>query len=167
MNLSAADPGQQDLAWKGFSSAALLPSFLACAALTLLLLTGGWFFEEIRVIGEEVGWFLFFGLTIVIWAVQTLRVLYRGATYVYRLTPRYLFIDRGFLSRRAEPLDLASVIDVVWGHGWLGGPFDVGWVLVRGGDGREEWLTGIKHPGAFAAQIRHQAKSAKEEAANK
>jgi hypothetical protein len=160
MKAPTGDPAEPDLAWKGYSSAALLPSFLVCVVATLLLLTGGWFFEDIRGLGQEVGSLVFFGLTAVIWIVQALRSLYLGATYVYRLTPRHLFIDRGFLNRPVPPVELASVAEVVWGHGWLGGFIDVGWVLVRRGDGAEEWLTGIKHPAAFAAQVRQQLKAA-------
>src|SRR5438270_8502917 len=97
--LRATEEGEPDLMWKGYSSAAMVPSFLLCAAASVVLLAGGWFFEEMRGLSEQVGWFLFYGTTVAIWTVQLARWLYRGATYVYRLTPKHLFLDWGFLHR--------------------------------------------------------------------
>jgi uncharacterized membrane protein YdbT with pleckstrin-like domain len=156
-----ADPAEQDLAWKGYSSAAMLPSFLVCAALSAVLLTGGWFFEEIRGLGEEEGSFLLFGAAIAVWTAQIVRWFYRGATYVYRLTPRHLFIDWGFLYWPVPPVELARVASVTWRHALWGRPFGVGWVRVRTDDGREVDLIGIKRPAAFAALIQKWVKQAK------
>jgi uncharacterized membrane protein YdbT with pleckstrin-like domain len=157
---TAADEAEIDLAWKGYSSAALLPSFLVCAALSLVLLTGGWFFETIRGLGEEEGSFIFFGATIAIWVIQIVRWFYRGASYIYRLTPRHLFIDWGFLYNPVPPVPLNQVTGVTWGYALLGRPFRVGWVQVGVAGGRQESLVGIKRPGAFSELIKKWVQSA-------
>src|SRR5262249_31087178 len=141
-----------------------MPSFLVCLALSVLLLTGGWFFEGIRGLGEESGSFTFFAATIAIWTVQAVRWLYRGATYIYRLTPRHLFVDWGFLYYPVPPLELARVTAVRWGWMVLGRPFRVGWVRVRLESGREECLIGIQRPQGFAELIQKWVRQARQEA---
>ena len=42
------DPSQRDLAWRGYSGWAMLPSFFVCIALSVVVLTSGWFFDDIR-----------------------------------------------------------------------------------------------------------------------
>ena len=92
----AVDPAEQDIAWCPYSGKAMLPSFIVCGVLSIALLTSGWFFEDIRGIGQDYGSLIFFQITIAIWLVQGCRWLYRGSTYVYRLTNKHLYIDVGF-----------------------------------------------------------------------
>ena len=151
--MTSTDPSFRDLAWRGYSGWAMLPSFLFCGLLSLLLLTGSWFFEEMRGFGREVGSLIFFMVTAAIWLGQMLRWLYRGATYVYRLTPKFLFLDRGFLYGPIVAVDLAKVTAIQWGSNALSRLFGVGWVVVTV-EGREpERLTGILRPAAFAEEI--------------
>ena len=161
MTSFAADEAEPDLAWKGYSSAAMLPSFLVCLLLSALLLTGGWFFEEVRGLGEEEGSFIFFAATVAVWVVQAVRWLYRGASYVYRLTPRHVFLDWGFLYYPVPPVPLGQVVAVTWGYAFWGRPFRVGWVRLRVEGGREECLVGIKRPRAFAELIEKHVRQAR------
>src|SRR5436305_1967938 len=91
------DPSQPDLAWRSYSTAAMLPSFVLCGAASAILLMGHWFFDEARGVVQQIGSLTLFALALAIWIVQLFRWLYRGTTYMYRLTPLAVFVDRGFL----------------------------------------------------------------------
>src|SRR5215470_6571479 len=93
----SSDPSQPDLAWRGYSGWAMLPSFLVCLLLSAVLLMSSWFFDEAKGIVHQIGSLTVFALAVAIWIVQLFRWFYRGACYVYRLTPHSLFVDRGFL----------------------------------------------------------------------
>jgi membrane protein YdbS with pleckstrin-like domain len=149
----SADPSHRDLAWRGYSGWAMLPSFTVCVLLSLALLTGSWFFEDMRGIGQEVGMLIFFAATMVIWVAQLFRWLYRGATYIYRLTPASLFVDRGFLYRPEAAVELGDITSVHWGSNALNRFFGVGWVVLSFATREPVTLTGILRPAAFAEEI--------------
>ena len=159
--MTRTDPSLPDLAWRGYSGWAMLPSFAVCVLLSLLLLTGSWYIEQMRVISQEVGSLIFFAATAAIWLGQLLRWLYRGATHVYRLTPALLFLDRGFLYDPEPAIDLTNVTGVRWGSSALGQFFGVGWVEVAATAMKPETLTGILRPAAFAEEIEAAIKKAK------
>src|SRR5262249_9222704 len=73
------DEAEADLAWKGYASAAMMPSFLISLALSAVLLTGGWDIEGIRGLGGAGGSVLFFGAPPAILGVQGTRLLYPRA----------------------------------------------------------------------------------------
>jgi hypothetical protein len=151
--MSTDDPSQPDLSWRGFSGWAMLPSFALCIVLSAVLLTGGWYIDEMRGLGERFGWWVFFQITVAIWIVQLLRWLYRGASYVYRLTPKFLYVDRGFLYSPIPAIDLAKVMKVSWGSGFFGRVLGVGWVVVEAAEREPIALTGLLRPAAFAEEI--------------
>ncbi len=152
------DPSQPDLAWRGYSGLAMLPSFVVCGILSAFLLMSSWFFDEARGVVQQIGSLAVFGLTWAIWIAQLFRWFYRGSTYIYRLTPKCLFIDRGFLYDREPPVDLASVTGVKWGADLFGRFFGIGWVAVFVADRDEVTLTGVRRPAAFAEMIEASAK---------
>jgi membrane protein YdbS with pleckstrin-like domain len=159
--MSLNDPAQTDLAWRGYSGWAMLPSFFLCGLVSIALLTSGWFFEDIRGISQEVGSLVFFFIALGIWIGQLLRWLYRGATYIYRLTPARLYLDRGFLYNPEPAVELSKVIDVEWGCNALCRFFGVGFVVLHS-EGREAvTLTGVLRPAAFAEEIREAVKNVK------
>ncbi len=104
----STDPSQPDLAWRGYSGWAMLPSFLVCVALTAFLQLGNLPSEDARGMLERIGWWGVFALTLAVWAVQLFRWFYRGATYTYRLTPERLYGDRGFLYPPEPAVELVS-----------------------------------------------------------
>lgn len=161
--MSASDPAQPDLAWRGYSGWAMLPSFGVCILLSAVLLAGGYVFEDIRGVGREVGWWVLFELTLAIWIVQLLRWLYRGASYVYRLTPSHLYLDRGLLYRPVPPIDLTTVVRIVWGTDLFGRFLGVGWVRVEIEARGAQTLTGLLRPAAFAEEIEAAMRKAKGE----
>ena len=159
--MNHTDPAETDLAWRGYSGWAMLPSFAVCILLSAVLLMGGWFFDEIRGIGERVGSLAFFYIVWAIWIVQGVRWLYRGATYVYRLTPRHIFIDRGFMWPPEPAIDLTKVTRIEVGSNALARLFGAGWLCVYI-EGREPvCLSGLLRPKEFARLIEAAVKSMK------
>jgi len=156
------DPSLSDLGWRGYSGWAMLPSFAICTLLSFVLLTGSWYFEEMRWISQEVGSLIFFLATVVIWFAQLFRWLYRGATHIYRLTPAFLFIDRGFLYNPEPAIDLAKVTRVRWGTSGVGRLLGTGWVEVSVAGRRPESLAGILRPAAFAEEIEKAVQKARQ-----
>lgn len=158
--MNNTDPAETDLAWRGYSGWAMLPSTVVCFLLSAVLLTSGWFFDDVRAIGKRVGSLVLFWATGVIWAVQIIRWFYRGASYVYRLTPRHLYIDKGFWYHPMAPIDLAKVSKVEVGSNPLARLFDAGWVYLSV-DGRESvCLSGLQNPAEFARMILETVKKA-------
>ena len=151
--MDSTDPSEPDLAWRGYSGWTLLPSSVVCIALSVLLLTGSWFFDDIRRIGREFGSLIYFQLTVAIWIVQLSRLFYRGSMYVYRLTPRFLFIDRGFLYNPDPRVDLTKVAHVISGGNMLNRLVGVGWVEIVAMGGAAVKLTGITRPAEFVKEI--------------
>jgi membrane protein YdbS with pleckstrin-like domain len=156
-----ADPSQTDLAWRGYSGWAMLPGFVVCGVISALLLTSTWFFDEARGVVAQIGSLAVFGIVWAIWIFQIFRWFYRGATYVYRLTPRFLFVERGFLYNPTPAIDLFRVGVVKWSAGWLGRFFGVGSVTLEGEGGAEFTMTGIRRPAAFAEEIEAAVKRVK------
>jgi hypothetical protein len=81
-----------DLWWGSYAGRTMAPSFAVCIALTALI------YGAVRVFVPERGWLqlTFFGLTSIVWLVQLTRWCYRFFTCNYRLTTRYLYVDRGW-----------------------------------------------------------------------
>jgi membrane protein YdbS with pleckstrin-like domain len=158
-----ADPSHSDLAWRGYSSWAMLPSFVVCGALSAALLLSRWVFDDVRNFDDEVGSLVVFAVVLAIWLAQLFRWIYRGTTYTYRLTPRALFIDRGFLYNAEPSIDLLRIAKIDWGAHWLGRYSGVGWISIHTDDGGKRTLPGILRPAAFAEEIQaamHKAKGA-------
>jgi uncharacterized membrane protein YdbT with pleckstrin-like domain len=151
--MSTDDPSQSDLAWRGYSGWAMLPSFMVCFLLSVVLLTSGWFFDDIRGIGQEVGSWIFFQITGIIWIFQLVRWVYRGASYNYRLTPNFLYVDRGFLYNPVPAIPLCDVKSVTWTAGFVGRLLGVGSVIVEVQVRGPVTLTGVLRPAAFAEEI--------------
>ena len=147
------DPAERELARRGYSAWAMLPSFIGCFLLSLFILMGGWFFDDIRGLGQEVGSWVLFEIVGVIWVVQLLRWLYRGACYSYVLGEKHFFFDHGFRYPAERAIELNQVEKIQWGMYFLGRQIQVGWVLITCKDGREVKLTGIRKPNEFAQLI--------------
>jgi len=158
----APDPSQPDLAWHGYSGWAMLPSFVVCLLASTVLLTAGWFFDDARSVIDQLGSLAVFALTWAIWIVQLIRWLYRGSTYVYRLTPRHIYLDLGFLYPPEPPVEVAKITDVEWGANLLGRWFGVGWVTVCEDNRERITMAGIHRPAALAEQVEAAVKRARE-----
>jgi hypothetical protein len=148
------DPSEPILVQRGYSAWAMLPSLLVCVVVSGLFLLSGRWIDGVRGLGQDSGSWIFFLLTGLFWAVQIFRWLYRGSTYVYSLTAKHLFLDRGFRWLPIAPIDLTQVVSVTWGSHFLAKPFRVGWIEIMTREGRVERLRGVLNPQEFADAVR-------------
>jgi membrane protein YdbS with pleckstrin-like domain len=157
-----ADPAEPEVAWRSYAGRAMLPSFVVCGVVTLALLTGGWFLEDVRVVARVLTPFTLFGAALALWAFQLARWGYRVVTFNYRITPRHVFIDRGFLYRPEPPVELAAVRRVAWGAGPFERLLGAGWVRFEfDGDREPVTLEGVRGPCELAEQLRELAREAR------
>lgn len=158
----STDPAEPDLYWAGPSGWAMIPGALLGGVLSAVLMFGG---PPVAArIGMDADWgtFLWFWVAIAGWAAAGLVWAYRGACFVYRLTPRHLYTDFGPLYRPMAPVELRAVTAVECPVGPLRRLLNVGPVVVRVGD-RPLRLPGVFRPDAFAQAIRDAGRRARGE----
>jgi hypothetical protein len=160
--LPGATPTEDtELAWHGYSAAALVPSTIALAALTcsaivvLRPLVPAWVIHEAADAPLAA-----------LWLLQAVRAGYRLFAYNYRLTSRRLIRDLGRLYPRDEPLDLATVVRAEVRQSLFGRLTNVGSVRVIPEEATPSKLVvelaGVRRPKAFAARIEAAAAAARE-----
>lgn len=154
------DPSEQEIAWRAYSTRAMLPSFTVCLLATVLLLTGVWYVEPMHRLAEAIGTIFFFALTLAVWLIQFLRWLYRVTTYTYRITDRHIHIDKGFLYRPIAPVAWSEIQDIQWGGTFLDRWMGVGWVKIRTRSGRRVKLSGVYDPARLASDLKRQTDQA-------
>src|SRR5262249_42686499 len=97
-----------DVWWGSYAGRAMLPSFAVCTVLTALIsfVTHWWVHER--------GWLQlnFFGLAGAVWLVQLTRWGRRFFTWNYRLTTRWLYVDRGHWPLKAQRFEVRNVARV-------------------------------------------------------
>jgi uncharacterized membrane protein YdbT with pleckstrin-like domain len=161
--MSARPPavrGQEvDVWWGSFAGRTLTPSFALCTLLTALIFWGT------RTWVAERGWvqLSFFGFAGALWLVQLTRWARRFFSYNYRLTTRFLYVDRGFLSLVAQRLDLRAVQRLQVRADWLQNLLGVGDVEVYlDGDSKPAAvLQGLLAPARAADTLREAVKKAR------
>jgi hypothetical protein len=158
----ASSPTEEvDLAWHGYSAAALVPSTVTLAAVTagviLMLrpLVPMWVLHEAADAPLAA-----------LWLLQAVRAIYRLFGYDYRLTTRRLFRDHGRLYPPDAPMDLATVVRAEVRQSWIGRLAGVGTVRVipeeaTPGQPAVE-LAGVRRPKVLAARIEEAATAARE-----
>jgi hypothetical protein len=125
-NAAALANEEVDVWWGSYAGRAMMPSFVVC-----VLLTAASFWAARHLAPER---FLlpltFTGFASVVWLVQLLRWGHRFFTCNYRLTTRYLYIDRGFKPLVAQRFDLRTIRTVEVRHNKLENLLGVGNVWV-------------------------------------
>jgi membrane protein YdbS with pleckstrin-like domain len=107
--------------------------------------------------------FIRFWLILLGWGAAGLVWAYRGASYVYRLTPRFLFVEYGMLHRPVVPIVLKDVTAVEHRAWPLRRVFGVGAVVVRVEGRPPIRLSGVFRPERLAQAIRKAVKEAQGE----
>jgi hypothetical protein len=94
-----------DVWWGSYAGRAMMPSFAVCVLLTAAS------FWAARHLAPERGLLqlTFTGFASVVWLVQLLRWSHRYFTCNYRLTTRYLYVDRGFMPLVAQRFALRTI----------------------------------------------------------
>lgn len=147
------DPAEEDLYWTGYSSWALWPGVAAYGLGVFLLLSfARTIFNQLD-IEHQWGSLLVVPLSIALALAITCFGLYRGSSYVYRLTPRHLYCDFGFFFRPTDPIPLSEILQVKsWRPLWLS-PLDIGHVYVTMRNRPVLRLPGVRHPDRFVQLI--------------
>jgi hypothetical protein len=100
-------PGEEevDLWWGSYAGRNLTPSFAVCLVLTVVI------YALVRELVKERVWLplAFFGTAGLVWLVQLTRWCHRLFTCNYRLTTRYLYVDRGIRPLIARRFELQSI----------------------------------------------------------
>jgi membrane protein YdbS with pleckstrin-like domain len=155
------DPAEPDLYWAGHSGWAMLPGFvlgvLASAAVMLSAPPiGKW-------VNMPPDWtaFLRFWLVLLGWIAAGIVWLYRGASFVYRLTPLRLYADFGMVYPPTPPIPLVEIVEIECRSWSLRRWFRVGSVIVRTQGRPPVRLRGIFRPDRFADAIRAAVRAAK------
>jgi hypothetical protein len=148
---------ETDLAWQGYSPAALLPSTIVLAVVTVSVivllrpLVPTWVLHEAADAPLAA-----------LWIFQAIRAAYRLLAYDYRLTTRRLFCGRGRLYPVDAPVELALVIRVAARQTPLGRLTGIGTVVINREDAPPMELVGVRQPKVLAAQIEEAATKARE-----
>jgi membrane protein YdbS with pleckstrin-like domain len=148
------DPGQSDLYWAGVSGWAMLPGVIVGGAISAVAMLGG---PPIGIlVGLPADWtaFVLFWVTVVAWIAAGLIWTYRGASFVYRLTPTHLYLDFGAIFRPTPAVDLRTVESIEVRAWQLRRLFGVGAVIVHATGRPPVRMRGIFHPHQFADAIR-------------
>jgi uncharacterized membrane protein YdbT with pleckstrin-like domain len=147
------DPSESDLYWSGHSGFAMLPGVVVgVLASAAVMLVGPPAAEWIN-LAEDWAAFLRFWLVLLGWVAAGLIWSYRGAAFVYRLTPSHLYLDFGILYRPVPPVPLKLVTKVECGAWLLRRLFHVGSVIVHFEGRKSISLPGIFRPELFASAI--------------
>ncbi|MEZ6143639.1 MAG: PH domain-containing protein [Zavarzinella sp.] len=147
------DPSLKDLYWGGYSGWALWPLALLCAVLApVIFYLVPWLFERWGFNHANVAW-ICINVDIVLLSGCAALWLYRSIYYVYRLTPEYLFIDRGYFHRPVPKLPLKTISEIcITSPRWyqIAG---TGTIRITCTGGRIEYLTGVFNPHACVQRL--------------
>jgi len=157
------DPAEPDLYWAGHSGWAMLPSLVVGAMVSAIIMLGA---PPVgNLIGLPSDWtaFLTFWLVLLGWIGAAIDWSYRGAAFVYRLTPRRLYADFGMLYRPVPPIPLTDVTNIEHRAWALRRLFGVGSVIVHAKGRPPLRLRGIFRPDRFADAIRTAVRQAQAE----
>jgi uncharacterized membrane protein YdbT with pleckstrin-like domain len=160
---AADDPAEPDLYWAGHSGFAMLPGAVVGAAVSAVVMLAAPSVGSLVDLSRDTTAFVRFWLVLLGWAAAGLVWAYRGASYVYRLTPRHLVVEYGMFHRPVAPIPLIDVTAVDQRAWVLRRLFGVGAVVVRA-DGRAPVrLSGVFRPERLAQAIRKAVREAKGE----
>jgi len=157
------DPAEPDLYWAGHSGWAMLPGLVIGAALSAVVMLAAPSLGSLVDLAPDTTAFVRFWLILVGWIVAGLVWSYRGASFVYRLTPRHLYVEFGRLYRPVPPIRLADVTDIERRAWPLRRLFGVGAVVVHAVDRPPVFLGGVFRPHQFADAVRRAVKEARGE----
>lgn len=148
-----------DLWWGSPAAWASIPSFAAALVLTVGL------FVLVRWLVVE-RWLLqltFVGLASLLWIGQLLQFGHHYFACSYRLTTRWLYVDRGFLTLKSQRVPVAAICQVEARSPGRWRDFGVGevWVYTKGPAATTVVLTRLTHPRRVAELIRNAARQAR------
>jgi membrane protein YdbS with pleckstrin-like domain len=139
--------------WGSYAARTMLPSFVVCLVLTVLIDLVCWLLLPRPFLRWSV-----VSLTGLVWLVQLLRWLRRILGYNYRLTDRRLFVEHGLVAPVTAEAELTRVKALKVGRGYLNRLLGVGRVAVYLDDDAQLplILDGVRQPGQIRDLIARQ-----------
>ena len=107
-----------DIWWGGYAGRAMLPSFLACAAATVVLIATAIYLANVCGLHGDPVRYLVYALAGSLWTIQLLRWGSRMVGTNYRVTTRRIYCWQGLLASPGRPIDLARVSRVLVEQSW-------------------------------------------------
>jgi membrane protein YdbS with pleckstrin-like domain len=150
---------ESDVWWGSYAGRAMLPGFLVCLVLTILLLALDWYLESRRSRSDLLS-SAFLSLAGAIWLFQGTRWLYRILAINYRLTNRRLMYTQGFNLPETWAIDLAHITEVSVKRGPLERLLGVGRITiqVKDADSSRFVLDGVLAPEHVARTLRRRVR---------
>ena len=155
----ATDPAEPDLYWAGHSGWAMLPGVVVGIVLSAVVMFGLTSAGDLVDLDPKTTAVIRFWVVLLGWLIAGMVWTYRSASFVYRLTPRHLFVDYGMRYPPVPPIDLRDVTNVESRAWALRRLFGVGAVFVHVTNRQPLKLTGIFDPKRFATAIRRAVKA--------
>jgi membrane protein YdbS with pleckstrin-like domain len=154
-----AEIEETDVWWGSYSGRTILPGFLLCLLLTVLLLILDWYLATWWSRSDLISSTLL-SLIGTLWLFQGTRWLYRMIAVNYRLTSRRLLYTRGFKLPDCRTVDLADVTDVWVVRGPMERLLGVGRIYVGAREEKSSPLVleGVSAPDRVARLIRRRAR---------
>lgn len=141
-----ADDVETDLWQGGYSSKAMLGTWVAVGLLTILGLIAGIMLPQIN--AAPLGWPILIGVLVLAWVIAGLRFVYRRLSIKYRLTTLRFFFEQGLFSRMVDRVEVINIDDVTVRQGFFERMMNVGSVTVISSDRTTPEITmvGIEQP---------------------
>ena len=155
------DPAEPDLYWAGHSGWAMLPGLVIGVAVSAVVMLAAPSVGDLVSLAPDTTAFIRFWIVLIGWVSAGLIWAYRGASFVYRLTPRHLYVEFGRLYRPVRPIRLADVTGVECRAWTLRRLFGVGAVIVRAEGRPPVRMGGVFRPHQFAQAIRRAVEEAR------
>ena len=152
------DPAEPDLYWAGHSGWAMLPGLVVGLLLSVVVMFGLTSVGEWVNLDPQTTAFVRFWVVLLGWLVAGVVWAYRGASFVYRLTPNHLYVEFGMIYRPVPPIPLADIEKIEYRAWALRRLFGVGALIVRAAGRPPVVLSGIYRPRQFEAAIRRAMK---------
>jgi membrane protein YdbS with pleckstrin-like domain len=158
----ASETEETDVWWGSYAGRAMLPGFLLCLVLTIILLALDWQFgswhSRYDLISSGI-----LGLAGAAWLFQGTRWFYRMIAVNYRLTNRRLLYSRGFKLPDTWAIDLPHITEVSVERGPVERLLGLGriHIQVRDGKSRRFVLDGVTAPEHVARTIRRRVRQAR------
>jgi membrane protein YdbS with pleckstrin-like domain len=157
----AAATDEVDIWWGSYASRTMLPSFLLCLLLTIVLLAIDWYLEGRNERSDLISSAVL-GTAVALWLFEGTRWFYRMIAINYRLTSRRLLCTRGFSLRDCRAVDLAQVTEVAVESSPIERLLGVGRILIHVQDGHPAAvLDGVLKPRRVARTIRRRVRHAR------
>jgi membrane protein YdbS with pleckstrin-like domain len=153
------DPAEPDLYWAGHSGWAMIPGVLVGLVLSAIVMFGLTSAGDLLGLASQTTALVRFWVVLLGWLGAGLVWAYRGASFVYRLTPTHLYVDLGMFTHPVPAIPLAAVTEVKCQAWALRRLFGVGAVVVHVAGRPTLRLRGIFRPQQFAAAIRRAIKN--------